>query len=410
MDPGDCSGKGVRSRGELHQQRVVERQDLRAHIGRTLVEADPGASRSAIGRYLAAGRPKVVRRILGRDPALQREAAPGDRLLPQAQFVERVPARDEQLRADQVDIGGLLGHGVLDLDPRIHLDEHVTALTIDEELHRPGVDVSDLAREPHGIREERFPYPRVEIWRRSQLDQLLVPALDGAVALEQMHDLTLLVSEHLDLDVPRTQDGLLQIDRSISERPLSLSHGSRCRFLQNVRVFDEPHAATAAARDRLDEQREAKPAGRRCHRSDVRQDLGGGENWQTRPPCGFARPDLVAGDGQHIGRRTDERDSGGGALSGKLGVLRHEPVSGIDGISADPPREIDHQADVEIRPHRMTRLPEFMRLIRLQSMSRVAILGSVDRSGRHAQLIGGTESANRDLAAIRDEELVKHAH
>ena len=58
----------------------------------------------------------------------------------------------------------------------------------------------------------------------------------------------------------------------------------------------------------------------------------------------------------------------------------------------------------------MTRLPEFMRLIRLQSMSRVAILGSVDRSGRHAQLIGGTESANRDLTAIRDEELVKHAH
>lgn len=48
-----------------------------------------------------------------------------DVLLPQAQLFERLPGGNAQLAGDQVDVGNLLGHRVLHLNPRIHLDEDI---------------------------------------------------------------------------------------------------------------------------------------------------------------------------------------------------------------------------------------------------------------------------------------------
>ena len=100
---------------------------------------------------------------------------------------ERLAARDPQLRADEVDAGDLLGHGVLDLDARVHLHERERAVGADEELHRAGVDVADRA----GERERRLVQPGAgrlgQVGRRRELDDLLVPPLHRAVALEQVH-------------------------------------------------------------------------------------------------------------------------------------------------------------------------------------------------------------------------------
>ena len=44
------------------------------------------------------------------------------------------PDGDPHLGLDQVDVGDLLGDRVLDLDPRVHLDEDVPAGRVDQEL------------------------------------------------------------------------------------------------------------------------------------------------------------------------------------------------------------------------------------------------------------------------------------
>ena len=49
-------------------------------------------------------------------------------VLGQPEVGQRLAGRDPQLGLHQVDVGDLLGHGVLDLDPRVHLDEDVVAV------------------------------------------------------------------------------------------------------------------------------------------------------------------------------------------------------------------------------------------------------------------------------------------
>ena len=87
------------------------------------------------------------------------------------------------------------------------------------------------------------------------LQQLLVAALDGAVALADMDDLSVLVGQDLELDVVRILDQLFEIKRAIVKGFFRL-------HVRGVEALDEadvvmrlPHAASAAARDRLDHDR-----------------------------------------------------------------------------------------------------------------------------------------------------------
>ena len=54
--------------------------------------------------------------------------------------------------------------------------------------------------------------------RRALFDHLLVTALDRAFALEQVHDVAVIVRENLDLDVPRPLDQPLDVERAVAER------------------------------------------------------------------------------------------------------------------------------------------------------------------------------------------------
>ena len=146
----------------------------------------PGAAGGAVRRDAPGVRPEVVGRVLGGDPALQRRAAQHDRVLAQAEVLERLARGDPHLRLHEVDVGDLLGHGVLDLDARVHLDEDVVAVRVDEELHGAGVLVADVPGELHRVRADALAEVGVEVRRGRDLDDLLVAPLDRAVALEEV--------------------------------------------------------------------------------------------------------------------------------------------------------------------------------------------------------------------------------
>ena len=66
------------------------------------------------------------------------------------------------------------------------------------------------------------------------LDQLLVAALDRAVALAQVDHVAVRVGEHLDLDVARILQVALQIDGGVGEELLALARGPLERVLELV--------------------------------------------------------------------------------------------------------------------------------------------------------------------------------
>ena len=63
---------------------------------------------------------------------------------------ERLAGRDPELVRDQVATGHQLGHRVLDLETRVHLEEGRDASVVDQELARAGVHVADGAGEAQG--------------------------------------------------------------------------------------------------------------------------------------------------------------------------------------------------------------------------------------------------------------------
>src|SRR5690606_24224140 len=103
--------------------------DLGTQIG-AAVEPDARAARGAVGGDAAGVGTEAVGRVLGGDPALHGRAADGDGVLAQPEIGQRFTGGDAQLRLHQIHIGDLLGHRVLDLDSRVHLDEDVVAALV----------------------------------------------------------------------------------------------------------------------------------------------------------------------------------------------------------------------------------------------------------------------------------------
>jgi hypothetical protein len=90
---------------------------------------------------------------------------------------------------------------MLHLEPRVHLEE-VEAIPVHQELDGPRVPVSGRRRHADPRRVEAGPELGTEPGRGRLLDELLVPALDRAIALEEVEQRTVIVREHLHLDVP----------------------------------------------------------------------------------------------------------------------------------------------------------------------------------------------------------------
>lgn len=269
--------------GELHQQRVEVGADLGAGEGGAAVEPDAGAARRAVGGDHPGVRAEAVGRVFGGDAALQRGAAQVDLVLRQAQVVEGLTGGDPQLRLHEVDVGDLFGDRVLDLDARVHLDEHVVALLVEQELDGAGVAVADLLRELDRVGADPVAQLGVEVRRRGQLDDLLVTPLHRAVALVEVDDVAHGVGEDLHLNVPRLHDGLLEEHRRVAEGGLRLARRGLDGLAQLSGLQDAAHTAPATTGDGLDEHREAQLVGRRDQRVDVAGGLGRAEHRYSRP-------------------------------------------------------------------------------------------------------------------------------
>jgi hypothetical protein len=105
---------------------------------------------------------------------------------------------------------------MLDLEAGVHLDEVELAVLV-EELDRAGARIAELGDRVGHDAADPVALLLVDGGGGRFLPDLLVPALQRAVALAEMDRVVAAVAEHVHLDVPRPAEILLHIERIVAE-------------------------------------------------------------------------------------------------------------------------------------------------------------------------------------------------
>ena len=218
----------------------------------------------------ARGGQEVAAGVLAVDAELDRVAAHGWVVV-----AELLAVGDAQLLADEVDAGDLLGHRVLDLQAGVDLEERDRAVGRDEELAGAGADVAGLAQDRLGRAVELGVLLVGEERRRGLLDELLVAALQRAVAGRDDDDVAVRVGQALRLDVPRLVEVALDEALAAAERADRLADGGVEQLGDLLDGARDLQAATAAAERRLDGDRQAVLLGERDDLVGVGDRVGG---------------------------------------------------------------------------------------------------------------------------------------
>jgi hypothetical protein len=299
-------------RDQLGDHRVVPDRDLAALVDAGVVAHRDAAAtallRRPVGRQPSGRRQEVARRVLGIDAALDR---PAGELHVGLLQLQRLARRDPDHLLDQIDAGDQFRHRMLDLQPRVHLEEEEAAVLPGDELDRARAVVADRLRQRDRLFAHLLSGRLVEQRRRGLLDDFLITALDRAFAFAEIDDVAVLVAEHLNLDVARIDDEFLDEHAVVAERGLRLRLGAREAFRHLGLRIGDAHALAAAAGRGLDHHRIADLVGD-LHRvllvvdhaemARHGRDFGGG-----RRLLAF---DLVAHGGDGVRVRPDERDAG----------------------------------------------------------------------------------------------------
>ena len=222
VEPVDRDIARRRPGDHLGQHGVVVRRD-RIALAIAGVDAQAaGLGRQSPGRDLADRGHEIPGRVLRIDARLDGVAVELDLILLQRQ---RLAEGDAQLPFDEVDAGDQLGHGMLDLEARVHLDEeHV--LAVGDELDGAGADIVHRARRLSRGGADRLALGGIERRRRRLLDHLLVPALQRAFALEQRQQIAVAVADDLHFDVAGIVDVFFDQHAVVAERGLGLALGA----------------------------------------------------------------------------------------------------------------------------------------------------------------------------------------
>ncbi len=290
----------------------------------------------------AGRRQEIALRVLRIDAGLDRRPATDDLLLPQRQGLA---GGDAELPFDQIETGHGFGHRMFDLKPGVHLEEVVgvgteAARGVGDELHRARALIAD--RQSRIGRSLRHGGARLlrKPGRRTLLDHLLVAALQRAVALEEVDAASMAVGEHLHLDVAGRGDVFLDQHPPVAEGALRLAAGAFERRLEFDMRVDPAHAASAPARDRLDQDRVADLVGLLAQELRVlvvavvaRDDGNAGLLHQRLGRI------LQPHRAHRLRRRTDEHDARPRAGFREIGVLRQEPIARMQALGADPLRQ-----------------------------------------------------------------------
>ena len=105
--------------------------------------------------------------------------------------------RDPDLLLYQVKAGYALGNRMLNLQPGVHFQEVVIFVFIDEEFDRTGVAVADMVGQGQGVIADFLTFFVGKVQRRRDFDHFLVTTLNRAVALVEVDNIAMIITENL---------------------------------------------------------------------------------------------------------------------------------------------------------------------------------------------------------------------
>ena len=397
-------------RDQLRDHRVVEHRDLAAlENPRIVAHRDPILAAPLRRRLVAHEAPdrgqEVAVWILRIDPAFHRPALQADLVLRNSQ---RLAGGHADHLLDKVNAGDEFGYRVLDLKACIHFEKIERLVLARDELDGAGRVIIHRLRQRDGLRTHLLTRLLVEKRRRRLLDDLLVSPLDRALPLAQVNHVAVLVTEHLDLDVPGIGDELLDEDAIVTE--------ARGRFrlreleaLGNLlRAVGDPHPLPAPAGGCLDDHRVSDVVRDRdrllrivddAHITRHRGDVGG--------RCGLFRLDLVPHRRDCPWVRADEGDAILRQRAGELLALREEAVAGVHRIGPRLLAGLDDLFDHEVGFGCRRRTDED-RLVGGLDVQRQPVGLGKHGDGRDSHAARGLDHPAGNFPTIGNENLLEH--
>ena len=322
---------------------------------------------------------------------------------------QRMTLGHQDLCAYQVDAGDHFGNGMLNLNTGVHFDEVVLAgSAVNQELYGAGVDVANMLGDLNGILTQSLDGLLGYGPCGCVLDYLLIAALQRAVTLAKVHDVAMLVGQDLHFDVLGLYQELLDEDVLVAEGLLGLVLDQLELAAHVSLVVAATHTAATAAGSSLQNDGEAIADGLfHCFVSAL-QGLGRtGDNGHIASQCGSFCGQLVAHLTQNMRGRADELDAVGLASAGKVGILRQETVTGMDGINTAALGQVDDGGDVQVSTQRRLVFTNQISLVSLGTEHTVGVFVGVHGNGMQTQVITGAENTDRDLAAVSDKNFGK---
>ena len=364
------------------------------------VEPDAGAGRRLEDGHDTGGGQEAAAGVLAVDPELEGVAGRG-----RVVVAEGLAVGDAELLADQVDAGDLLGDRVLDLQAGVDLEEGDGAVLADEELAGPGAGVAGLGQDRLGGADQLGVLLVGQERRGRLLDELLVAALQRAVAGGDDDDVAVGVGQALGLDVARLVEVALDEALAATERGDGLTGGRVEQLGDLLDGARDLQAATAAAVGRLDGHREAVLLGERDDLVGV-VDRVGGAGHQRRVGAGGDVPglDLVAEGVDRRGGGADPPQPGVHDGLGEGGVLGEEAVAGVDRVGAGLAGHLEqlllHQVGVAGRG-----AAEGVGLVGDLDVQGVPVRIGIHRNRTDAAVCARPRDAHGDLATVGNEDL-----
>ena len=308
------------------------------------------------------------------------------------------------LRLYQIHSGNLLGDGMLHLHPGVGFHKEVAAGgRLHQKFKGANTQIVHLGGQGQGTVDNAITEGRIQPRRRRKFHQLLVTALQGAVPLPQMAHRPAAIPQHLHFDMPGSRDQLLHIDRVIAEGGLGLGLTTLIRRFQLRQVSDRSHTAATAAAQGFDHHATAIEGCHKGLRLLHRHRLCGALH-QRHLTLRRQRPGrrLVAKQPQRLRPRPDQGQPRGGALLGKLRILRQKAITGMNRLAPLLPGNRDQLRPIQIRRHPTPR--QRHRLIHLTDMQRCLIILRKHPHGTNPQIRAGIGNTYGDLATVGDQD------
>ena len=299
------------------------------------------------------------------------------------------------------------------LKPRIHFHEPdaVSAQPfrgICDKLDGACTDIIDCFGRFDRCRAEPLACRLFHARRRGFLNYLLVPALQRAIAFEQVDDVAMGVAEYLHFDMARPLDVFLDQDMCIAERGgrFALATGERIDELSCL--VDLAHSLAAAASDGLDQHGVAdlcRAFSEECRVLVFAHIAGGDGNARFGHQFLGCVLQPHRGNAGRVWPDPDQPSVDHGLR--KLGVFGQEAIARMNSVCASSLCSGDDLLAHQIALTRRGRA-DMYRLIRLAHMQRLRISIRIYRNCANTHGTRGADDPTGNLATIGDQEGFDH--